>query len=187
MSLDAFVLIAAVTLLALAAGISLAAYRRHRGPRVVVCPADGRPAAVTIDAPHAALAAVTGGAPRLAACSFWPGRGRCGQTCVDQAGPSPETAGLVRLLERWLAGRRCTHCGGELAPPRWCEHPPTLLDARGRSRPWFEMAAAEVVVGLAADEYRPLCWRCHVLEGLQRNPHPVPARRPQMGSIAPPT
>jgi hypothetical protein len=186
MSVDAFMLVAAVTLLALAGAISLTAYVRHRGPRVVVCPADGRPAAVAVDASHAALAAVTGGELRLEGCSFWPARGRCGHACVDQVGPAPETAALVDLLERWLAGRRCTLCGGEFGRPRWCAHPPTLMDARGGSRPWFELALADVTTALAAGEYRPLCWRCHVLEGLQRNPHPSPTRRPQMGSSAPP-
>jgi hypothetical protein len=186
MTVDLYVLIAAVILVLTAGVASLVAYVQSRTPRAVVCPLDGRPAAMRVDAAHAALAIVTGSPRRVAGCSFWPGRGRCGQICVEQVRPMPETARLLRLLRRWYAGQRCTLCGGEFGELRWCDFPPTLLGSGGQSRPWFEMTAADAAAGIAAGDYRPLCWRCHVLEGLRRNPRPRPVRPSQRGASAPP-
>jgi hypothetical protein len=62
------------------------AYRAVRGTRRVRCPGTGGRAQVGLDAAHAAWTA-SYGRPRLrvARCSLWPGRARCGQTCVAEA------------------------------------------------------------------------------------------------------
>jgi hypothetical protein len=69
------------------------AYRAARGTRRVRCPGTGGPAEVGLDAAHAALTA-SYGVPglRVARCSLWPGRARCGQTCVAEAA-GPHAAG----------------------------------------------------------------------------------------------
>jgi hypothetical protein len=172
MTVDLMVLIAAVGLVGGAGLLSLVAYVRNRGPRVVVCAIDGRRAAVAVDAAHAARAVVTGNPLRVADCSFWPGRARCGQVCLDPAGPPPLARG-VRLLARWYAGRRCALCGGAFGEPQWCQYPPALVDAQGRSAAWFELTPDQVSAGLAGGGYQPLCWRCHVLETLRRAEAPA--------------
>ena len=183
MSLDSVLLIAAVILVGGAGAISLAAYRRYRGPRVVSCPADGRRAAVSVDATQAALTVVAGGSLRVESCSFWPARAFCGQTCLAQVDEARTSGAAVRILKPWYAGRKCVLCGGEFSDPRWCEFPPTLMDRRGQRRPWFELPPDEIALGLSGGEYRAVCWRCYVLEGLRADD----ARSAWSGGSAPPS
>jgi hypothetical protein len=62
------------------------AYARYRGVRMVRCPQTHGPAAVRIDALHAASTGLMGTEKlRLAACSLWPERMGCAQECLSQA------------------------------------------------------------------------------------------------------
>jgi len=63
--------------------VALAVNRRFRGPRTVVCPETGGAAEIELDAWHAAVTAMPG-PPRLhvAACTRWPERARCRETCL---------------------------------------------------------------------------------------------------------
>jgi hypothetical protein len=61
-------------------------YARYRGVRMVSCPQTHGPAAVRIDALHAAHTGLWGTEKlRLAACSLWPERLGCDQACLSQA------------------------------------------------------------------------------------------------------
>jgi hypothetical protein len=168
MGVEFVLLAAAVALVAGAVVKSIAAYFRYRGPRVVFCPSDGKAAAVGVDACQAGLTAVAGSLLRIGTCSRWPGRRRCGQMCLDQVEAAPGSARIVPVLARWLSGRKCTSCGGPFRELRWTEYPPSLLDADGGHWAWYEIPAARLAAGLPAGQYRPLCWRCHVLDTLRR-------------------
>jgi hypothetical protein len=62
------------------------AHARFRRRRRVRCPETGTGAEVQLDARHAALTAAFGDpAVRVARCSLWPRRGRCGEGCVPAA------------------------------------------------------------------------------------------------------
>jgi hypothetical protein len=61
-------------------------YTRYSGSRLVACPENRQPAAVNIDARHAAATAIDG-CPnvRLSDCARWPERSNCDQACLHQA------------------------------------------------------------------------------------------------------
>ncbi|HEV2136486.1 MAG TPA: DUF1761 domain-containing protein [Terracidiphilus sp.] len=61
-------------------------FEQYSGSRLVKCPQDQRPAAVSIDALHAAGTAVDGVPElRLSSCTCWPERANCNQGCLGQA------------------------------------------------------------------------------------------------------
>ena len=68
-------------------------FRRFSGSRLVACPENQQPSAVSIDARHAAETGLDGcPSLRLADCTRWPERANCGQACLSQAlqaGPYP--------------------------------------------------------------------------------------------------
>jgi hypothetical protein len=69
------------------------AYVRFRGRRRVRCPETGTGADVQLDARHAALTAAFGDPDvRVARCSLWPRRGRCGEGCVPAGGAAVPAA-----------------------------------------------------------------------------------------------
>lgn len=61
-------------------------YMRYSGSRLVACPENQQPAAVAMDARHAAATAIDG-CPnvRLSDCARWPERANCDQACLSQA------------------------------------------------------------------------------------------------------
>ena len=61
-------------------------YNHYRGSRAVTCPETHRQVAVSFDAFHAALTGLRGKCNlRLAECTLWPARIRCGQECIPAA------------------------------------------------------------------------------------------------------
>jgi len=74
-------------------------YNNYRGSRAVTCPETHRQVAVSFDAFHAALTGLRGKCDlRLAECTLWPGRIRCGQECIPEARrTAPYTQGEVEL------------------------------------------------------------------------------------------
>jgi hypothetical protein len=61
-------------------------YRRYSGSRLVACPENQQPAAVSMDARHAAATGIDGPPDlRLCDCTRWPERAKCGQACLSQA------------------------------------------------------------------------------------------------------
>lgn len=64
-----------------------AIYDHYRGSRAVTCPETHQQVAVSFDALHAAITGMSRAKPglRLADCTRWPERIRCGQQCIPQA------------------------------------------------------------------------------------------------------
>lgn len=61
-------------------------YKRYSGSRPVACPQDQQPAAVSIDARHAAATGMDGCPDlRLCDCTYWPERSNCDRACLSQA------------------------------------------------------------------------------------------------------
>jgi hypothetical protein len=74
--------------------------RQYSGSRLVACPENQQPAAVTMDA-RRALATAIDGCPhlRLSACTRWPERANCNQACLADAArlePYPPGEGKAR-------------------------------------------------------------------------------------------
>jgi hypothetical protein len=71
---------------------------RYSGSRLVACPENQRPAAVSIDARHAASTAMDGHPDlRLSDCTRWPEHSNCDRACLCQAVQAkPYTPGEVK-------------------------------------------------------------------------------------------
>ncbi len=97
--------LAAGALLLLPVGLSLREiYQRFSGSRLVACPADQRPAAVNIDARHAAATGIDGFPElRLSECTCWPERSKCDRACLSQAVQAePYTPGEVKVRRKQI-------------------------------------------------------------------------------------
>lgn len=61
-------------------------YRLYSGARLVSCPDNQQPAAVSIDLHHAAATGMHGRPDlRISTCTHWPEQSKCGQRCLPQA------------------------------------------------------------------------------------------------------
>jgi ferredoxin len=160
----ALVFAAAATALAV---IVVRGYLKFRGTRIVTCPVTRDTVAVEVDAAHAALTAPIRPDLRLTACTLWPERAHCGQTCLDQIEAAPESCLLRSILAHWYEGKVCVLCGRVFTAVRWIDHRPALLAPDGRTVEWREIDAAGVYHVL--DTHRPACWNCHVAESFRRD------------------
>jgi hypothetical protein len=86
--------LAIVALLFVVLPVFLATFLRYRAPRHLACPVAAEGAEVTADATHAALTATMFGRAclRVASCSLWPTRYRCGQLCIRGGAAGSEGA-----------------------------------------------------------------------------------------------
>lgn len=100
-------------------------YWRFRDKRVITCPETRAPAAVELDARHAAATATLGESDlRLQSCSRWPERQDCGQQCLAQIEEAPEECLVRTILAHWYAGSTCVLCGRAIGAIQWTEHKP---------------------------------------------------------------
>jgi hypothetical protein len=156
----------------------LAAYRKFRGARLVTCPETHQPAAVTVDAGHAALTAALDGVElRLSGCSRWPERRECGQACLQEIEAAPAACLVRTIVAEWYAGRRCALCGKALAATDVWPNAPALMGPDGRTVMWCDVQVASLPETFRT--HRPICWNCHIAETLRRE-HPelvIEARR----------
>ena len=137
------------------------AFVRYRGKRVITCPETRKPAAIEVDAGHAALtAAISHPELRLKACSRWPEREDCGQECLLQVQLSPEDCLLRNILTGWYADKYCASCGRQFAEIHWLDNKPALLSPKGKTVEWSEIPPEEVP-GVLATHF-PVCWDCHI-------------------------
>ncbi len=163
------ILITGLAFLYLALGSAVPAWLRFRGKRVIVCPETGKPAAVEVDAGHAALTALPHPVLRLESCTRWPERKGCGQVCLDQIEASPEDCLVVNMLTRWYQERSCAYCGKPFETIHWHDHKPALLNPDGRTVTWAQVPPEQVPEVLKT--HRPVCWNCHGAETFRRE-HP---------------
>ena len=79
-------------------------YKRYSGSRLVACPEDKQPAAVNIDALHAAMTGIDGNPElRLSDCTRWPERANCGRACLSQAAQAePYTPAEVKVKAKQI-------------------------------------------------------------------------------------
>ncbi|HSB12026.1 MAG TPA: hypothetical protein VLM38_21245 [Blastocatellia bacterium] len=146
------------------------AFVRYRGKRLITCPETRKPAAVDVDATHAALTALTGHPDlRLKTCTRWPERQDCGQECLLQVELSPEDCLVRHILTSWYEGKHCVWCGRKFGAIQWSDHKPALLSEDGKSLEWQDVAPEKIPDVLAT--HFPVCWDCHITRTFCRE-HP---------------
>jgi hypothetical protein len=145
---------------------ALRVWRYLRSERVVTCPETGRPAAVRIDARHAAMTELsrTDRELRLAACSRWPERGPCDEACLYEA-QDPESR-VIAIAAHWYAGKTCMYCRQPLREDPVAGHHVAFLRPDGSTREWSDVSAEALDEALRTG--RPVCWNCHVAETFRR-------------------
>ena len=164
------VLVLAVVGLYLVVPFAAHAYLRYRGKRIITCPETRRPAAVQVDARHAALtAAISHPELRLKTCSRWPEREDCGQECLFQVELSPDDCLVRNILTSWYAGKRCVSCEKEFGKIASLDRKPALLSLDGKTVEWSELTPERIPDTLAT--HFPVCWDCHITESFCRK-HP---------------
>ena len=142
-------------------------YLKFRGQRVITCPENDEFAAVEVDARGAARAALLGHEQvRLRECSRWPEKQGCGQECLSQIEASPKECLVRSMLDQWYAGSGCVVCGKEIGPIDWYKHKPALMNSDRRSVAWNDIPAETLPEVLAT--HFPVCWDCHIVEGVVR-------------------
>lgn len=152
------------------------AFLKYRGVRVVTCPETKRPAAVRVDAGHAAVSAAWDHTElRLEKCSRWPERGRCEQSCLKEIAAAPHDCLLRSILSRWLAGKKCVYCDRPISLATHAQQP-ALRHPDGHTLDFASMQPDELVAHL--DEFAPVCFDCHLAEQFRREyPERVTERR----------
>ncbi|MCC6858407.1 MAG: hypothetical protein IT158_07595 [Bryobacterales bacterium] len=173
-----FVVVAfALTALYFLARVVVPAFLKHRGKRLITCPENQAPAAVEVDAMHAAVTTGLGHTVlQLNTCSRWPERRDCGQECLSQIAASP-TGCLVRsTASQWYQGQSCVFCGKAFGEIHWMEHQPALLGPDGRTVKWSDVRAETLPEVLAT--HKPVCWNCHIVETLRTSRPELVAERP---------
>ncbi len=164
------------------AGIAVRAYVRMRGKRIVVCPETNQPAAVQVDAAHAAVSALWEKADvQLSGCSRWPERHDCNQACTTQIRASPEDTLVVTMLKRWYAGKSCAICKRAIAPLQRMEPKPGLLNVASHEVLTWEDVPAEQLPAML-ESHLPVCANCQVAETFRRQFPDLALDRPEHGS-----
>ena len=81
-------------------------FLKYRGQRLITCPETRQPAAIKVDAAHAALTAAAKNPDlRLMSCSRWPERDDCGQECLLQVELSPEYCLVRNIFNNWYSDK----------------------------------------------------------------------------------
>lgn len=140
-----------------------------RGARIVNCPETDQPAAVVVDAFHAARTTVRDGAElRLRSCSRWPEKSGCAQNCVHQIEAAPDECRVRGVLAKWYQDKKCALCNEPLNPIDW-HRKPALVRPDGTIAEWFEFRPEQIPSALQTN--LPVCWNCCVDE-IFRSQHP---------------
>jgi hypothetical protein len=149
------------------AGLSLSAYYRMRGRRVIVCPETGKPAGVKVDKMHAAMTALWDSPDvRLCDCSRWPERADCNQACTGQIVAEPEETRVDSILAKWYANKNCAMCRRSIGPVTGPQKPGLYNVATRQTVTWEEIPAEAVPVIL--DTHLPVCANCQLADSFRR-------------------
>jgi len=142
-------------------------YVRMRGDRVITCPDSEQPAAVRVDAGHAALTTAGGREHlRLESCSRWPEKAGCGQECLTQIEAQPMDCLVKSQVGRWYADKTCAICGKALGAVDWAAHRPALRAPDGRTLEWRDVAPETMFQVM--DTHAAICWDCPIAETFRR-------------------
>jgi hypothetical protein len=165
------------TLVLFRAIAGLRAYFRLQGTRLVTCPETNRPAAVELDAEHAAEGAVFGNTHfRLSKCSRWPERRDCSQCCLEQVKGAPEDTLVQNTAKRWYAGQKCVYCHKPILEVEWLDHRAALLGPDGKTVEWTGVPAQELPDAFCT--HVPVCWNCHIAQTFHREHQELVVDRP---------
>jgi hypothetical protein len=150
--------------------MALAAYIRMRGTRIVVCPETDAPAAVDVDATHAALRGVfEPGDITVENCSRWPEREGCDQACVRQIARAPRETLAFEILSKWYKGKSCAMCGRDLPPLNQVGPKPGFFNAIAlglEPTAWDQVPAEHLPAILKT--HLPICATCTLLATFRR-------------------
>lgn len=178
MSVLTIVLLLAAGALLVMAATALRAVMGLHGKRLVTCPETNAIAAVDMDLRYAAFGAAFGRPVlRLAACSRWPERGRCGMPCLDEVEARGDACSVRGLLTRWYHDKSCACCRAPFGDIHWHDQKPALLAPDDRLVEWRDLAPETVPAVLAT--HRPVCWNCLIALLLRR-------QRPDLFEFRPP-
>lgn len=146
--------------------VGLRSFLKFRGVRVVTCPETKQPAAVRVDAGHAAVSAAWDHTElRLEQCSRWPERGACEQPCLKQIEAAPHDCLLRSILTRWYEGKTCVYCDRPLTLHTHAQQP-ALRHPDGHTLDFASLRPEELVARI--DEFAPVCFDCHLAEQFRR-------------------
>jgi hypothetical protein len=149
----------------------LRSYFRLRGKRLVTCPQNRKPAAVSLAAVRLARDSALGKPPlRLSECSRWPELQGCGQDCLKEIEAAAEGCLVRGIVAAWYANKTCVLCGkpvdisGELVG-----QVPALMNPEKQTVYWDKIAVERLPEVLQT--HLPVCWSCHIAETV-RSEHP---------------
>jgi hypothetical protein len=146
--------------------VAARAYVRYRGVRVVTCPETQQPAAVRVDAGHAAVSAAWDRTElRLDQCSRWPERGPCEQPCVKEIASAPHDCLVRSILARWYEGKRCVICEKPVALRPHAQQP-ALRHPDGHTFDFVALKPERLISQLP--QFAPVCFDCHVAEQFRK-------------------
>jgi hypothetical protein len=149
---------------------ALRTYLTFRGDRIVSCPENHCPAAVSVAAGKAAVETMVGRQHlTLSTCSRWPERQPCVQECLAQIEEAPKACLAWTIMNRWYQGQECWYCHKPFGDIHWHDHPPALLNRDNKTVQWTEIPPENLQKALGT--HRPVCWSCHMAESFRRE-HP---------------
>lgn len=157
-----YVVLVLVGVAAFFVGMALRAYMKYRGVRVITCPETQRPAAVRVDAAHAAVSAAWDHTElRLDQCSRWPDRADCAQPCIHEIAAAPHDCLVRSILARWYDGKTCVFCDKPIALFTHAQQP-ALRHPDGHTFDFAALPAEELIARLS--EFDAVCFDCHIAE-----------------------
>ena len=147
--------------------LSIRAYLRFRGQRVITCPETQKPAAVHVNVAKAATKALFGGEQvRLDQCSRWPERQNCGQECLSQIHADPQQCLVWNIVGEWYKGKSCAYCQKPFPEMHWHDRRPALLSPERVAKQWNEIPAE--TLPQVFQTHLPVCWDCYIAETFRR-------------------
>lgn len=163
----------------------LGAVRRYRGKMLVTCPENQERVAVEVDSGHVASSALRG-APdlELKACTRWPERADCGQSCLTQVADSPEGCLVRTMLRDWYQRQACAYCGKGFDNVDSYDHKaaffydkkPALLGPANDIVEWRDVAVEKLPDVLTT--HRAVCWDCLIAQTMCRDHPDLVLKRP---------
>jgi len=144
--------------------VGLWRYFSYRGERLVLCPETLEPAAVSLDALHAAE--LPDSDLRLGACSRWPEKKDCDQACLAQIEAEPKATLVWNIIAAWYRDQLCVYCKRPFGEIAWHDSMPALRSPQGELRSWKDIPGEDVPQILATHE--PVCWSCEIGESFRR-------------------
>lgn len=151
-------------------GLAVANYIRMRGARIIECPENHQPAAVKVDASHAAMTAVWESPDiRLQTCSRWPEREGCDQACTAQIAENGAETLAFEMLKKWYADKACAICRRTIPPLQHVGPKPGMLNVASpghETLSWDEIPAERLPVMF--ETHLPVCSSCQVAEAFRR-------------------